>query len=53
LQASLHAVDGGTRQPQKSPAFAAMVGRKGLLDIPTDLRSGILNLKAHPAIEIQ
>ena len=30
-----------------------MVGRKGLLDIPADLRGRILNLKSHSAIEIQ
>jgi hypothetical protein len=30
-----------------------MIGRQRLLDIPADLRRRILNLKSHPAIEVQ
>jgi len=53
LQASLDAVHGGTRQPQKSSTFTRMIGRQRLLDIPADFCRCVLNLRSHPAIEAQ
>jgi hypothetical protein len=52
LQASLDAVHGGTRQPQKSRALTRMIGRQSLLDIPADVRRRVLNLRSHSAIEV-